>query len=101
MKRLTDGLKDNLGFYLGYPATSEKPIEITVDLEQAERVGRVVVHAYTLHSSFEKYTLQVSGDGKSFTDVASRLEKPESPEPMVEHKFKPPYRARYLSLIHI
>ena len=86
---VTDGETDNLGFYLGYPATSEKPIAITVDLQEPQTVSRIVVHAYTVSGSFEKYTVQISTNGKSFTDVGSRLEKPESPQTMIEHKFEP------------
>jgi hexosaminidase len=88
-ERVTDGDKENLGFYLGYPATSQQPIAITIDLQRPEIVGRVTVHAYTISGSFEKYTLQVSRDGKSYVDVGSRLDKPEKPQAMVEHKFEP------------
>jgi len=96
--RLTDGDKDNLGFYLGYPATTEKPIAITIDLEKPETVGRVEVHAYTINGSFEKYTVEVSADGESFKEVGSRLEKPESPQPVVEHKFDP-QKAQFIRIL--
>ena len=96
-ERITDGGTGNLDFYLGYPATSEKPIAITIDLEEPQSVGRVLVHAYTISGSFEKYTLQISSDGKSYVDVGARLEKPENPQAVVEHKFEP-QKARFIRI---
>lgn len=95
---LTDGATENLGFYLGYPATSEKPIAITIDLQSPKTVGRIVVHAYTISGSFEKYSVQVSEDGESYTEVGSRLEKPEKPQPTVEHTFEP-RKVRYVRIL--
>ena len=89
--RITDGGTGNLDFYLGYPATSEKPIAITVDLEEKQAIGKVVVHSYTISGSFEKYKVLVSEDGESFAEIGSRLE-PRSTEQnsnrgVVEHEF--------------
>ena len=92
--RITDGGTGNLEFYLGYPA-APKPISITIDLQKAQQINRIVVVAYTIHGSYEKYSVEVSQDGKSFTEVGSRLEKPEKPTPRVEHKFEP-QNARYI-----
>ena len=84
--RITDGGIGNLNFYLGYPAAPE-PISITIDLQKTQQLNRIVVFAYTINGSFEKYSVELSKDGKLFTEVGSRLEKPEKPTPKVEHKF--------------
>lgn len=86
VERITDGSTENLDFYLGYPA-EPKPIEITIDLEQPKSIERIVVVAYTISHSFEKYSVEVSADGKAFEEVASRLEKPAKPIGTVEHQF--------------
>lgn len=86
VQRVTDGGTDNLDFYLGYPATVV-PVEVTVDLQDVQQVSRVVVFAYSVSGSFEKYTVEVSVDGKNFEQVGTRLTKPEKPTPSVEHKF--------------
>ena len=85
--RVNDGGTDNLGFYLAYPAEPE-PVSITIDLEEVQNIGRVVVHAYTISNSFEKYTVEVSVDGRTFEQVAARLDKPEEVEGSVEHRFE-------------
>jgi len=86
IQRITDGGTGNLEFYLGYPA-EPKPVEITIDLEKAQSISRVVVVAYTISNSFEKYTIEVSKDRTTFEEVASRLERPEKVTGIVEHKF--------------
>ena len=97
IQRITDGGTGNLEFYLGYP-TVPKPIEITVDLEEVKTISRVVVHAYKIYNSFEKYKVEISEDGKAFTEVASRLEKPEKVENRVEHPFDP-QKVRYIRIV--
>ena len=87
VQRVTDGGTGNLDFYLGYPA-EPKPIEITIDLETVHTVSRIVVHAYTISNSFEKYTVDVSVDGNSFEQVASRIERPDKSQNEVEHRFE-------------
>ncbi|MFK7820523.1 MAG: family 20 glycosylhydrolase [Planctomycetaceae bacterium] len=86
VERLTDGGTGKLDFYLGYPAEPE-PIQVTVDLQQVTQVARVVVHAYSISNSFEKYTVEVSQDGETFQSVGDRLEKPKESQPKVEHSF--------------
>ncbi len=97
VERLTDGGTDNLDFYLGYPASPE-PISITIDLEQIQPINRIVVHAYTISGSFEKYRVEVSKDGERFDEVGQRVEKPEQPEAKVEHRF-PMRDARFIRII--
>ncbi|QEG22160.1 family 20 glycosylhydrolase [Mariniblastus fucicola] len=87
VQRVTDGGTGNLDFYLAYPAEPQ-PVEITIDLEQTQTVGRVVVVAYSISGSFEKYSVEVSADGESFEEVASRLEKSAKAELSVEHTFE-------------
>lgn len=84
--RLTDGGTHFLDFYLGYPA-DPNPIKITVDLKMVHRVSRIVVHAYAISNSFEKYSVEVSEDGKKYVEVASRLSKPDKETREQEHKF--------------
>ena len=86
--RVTDGGTDNLDFYLGYPA-EPKPVDITIDLEATKTVSSITVFAYSVNGSWEKYSVEVSIDGVSFEEVASRLEKPNTPGSSVEHKFVP------------
>lgn len=95
--RLTDGGTGNLDFFLGYPAVPE-PIAITVDLEAPRTFDRIVVHSYTNGRSYESYELEVSLDGKMFTRVASRLEKPDPITPRAVHDL-PPTRARYVRVL--
>ncbi len=96
VERLTDGGTDNLGFYLAYP-TDPEPVEITVDLGRVRPVRRIVVHAYTISGSFEKYVVETSADGKTFQQVGTRLDRPTEPEPAVTHTF-PPQPVRYVRL---
>lgn len=86
VERLTDGGIENLDFYLGYPAEPE-PISVTIDLEEIQQISRIVVYAYSINNSFEKYHVEVSADGEEFAEVASRLEKPEKVSAFVEHNF--------------
>lgn len=88
VERITDGGTGNLDFYLGYPALPD-PIVIEIDLEEVKQVSRIVVHAYSVAGSFEKYTVEVSADGEHYTKVASRLQKPEKVENAVQHTFDP------------
>ena len=86
IERITDGGTGNLDFYLGYPAEPE-PIEITIDLEESYSISRITVFAYTISNSFEKYLIEVSADGKTYEEVASRLEKPAKATAFVDHEF--------------
>lgn len=86
VQRITDGGTGKLDFYLGYPATPE-PLSLTIDLEETQSVSSVTVVAYTVSGSYEKYTIATSVDGKTFDEVASRLEKPPKPTPTVTHEF--------------
>jgi hexosaminidase len=88
VERVTDGGVENLGFYLGYPA-GPNPVEITIDLESSQSISRVFVVAYTIGNSFEKYSVEVSEDGTTFEEVASRLKRPEEASGTVEHEFSP------------
>lgn len=88
IQRITDGGTGNLDYYLGYPA-EPKPISITIDLEKVHEVNRIVVHACSVGSSWESYVVSVSADGKAFTRVADRSEKPEQPAAFSEHRFFP------------
>ncbi|MEO1617569.1 MAG: family 20 glycosylhydrolase [Planctomycetota bacterium] len=97
VERLTDGGTGDLDFYLAYPAEPE-PVTITVDLESVQSIQTIVVHAYTVSGSYEKYRVEISRDGKDFTEVASRLEKPEEPLHAVTHTFAP-QEARYIRVI--
>lgn len=87
VQRVTDGGTENLNFYLGYPAIPE-PILVTIDLEEVQQVSSVTVTAYTISDSYEKYKVEVSIDGEEFTEVASRMDKPEKPTSSVAHKFE-------------
>ena len=102
--RLTDGGTHNLGFYLGYPA-EPTPIRVTVDLQSTKMVSRIVVYAYSISNSAEKYSVEVSVDGKAFEQVGSHQERPEKanrPSPQaavpVEYKF-PPRDVRYIRIV--
>ncbi|MEM9702874.1 MAG: discoidin domain-containing protein, partial [Planctomycetota bacterium] len=88
VERLTDGGTENLGFYLGYSPDSD-PIVVTVDLERPQTVGKIVVHAYTISGSFEKYVVEVSADGTTFEEVGRRTERPDSAAGRVVHAFDP------------
>ncbi|MCM2373018.1 family 20 glycosylhydrolase [Aporhodopirellula aestuarii] len=95
--RITDGGTDNLDFYLGYPAIPD-PITMTIDLGTVQSVSSITVVAYTVSGSYEKYTVEVSADGKTFDEVGSRLEKPKQPTPSVDHPF-PARDIRYVRVI--
>ncbi|MCC9644772.1 family 20 glycosylhydrolase [Rhodopirellula sp. JC740] len=97
VERVTDGGTGPLDFYLGYPAVPE-PIAITIDLETPQTVQRVLVHAFTVQGSFEKYSVEVSLDGEHFTEVGSRKEKPETETSVVEHAFEP-QQVRYVRIL--
>ena len=97
LERLTDGGTENLEFYLGYP-TQPSPLVVTIDLEQPEEISKVVVFAYTINNSFEKYAVEVSENGEDFHRVGTRLERPEQPERFVEHTFEP-RRVRYVRIV--
>ncbi|MEP3481004.1 MAG: chitobiase/beta-hexosaminidase C-terminal domain-containing protein [Fuerstiella sp.] len=86
VERVTDAGTGNLDFYLGYPAVSES-LKVTIDLEAVRKVNSVTVVAYTNSRSYEKYTVEVSIDGKTFEEVGSRLQKPKQPAASVEHIF--------------
>lgn len=96
VERITDGSIQNLEFYLGYPATPD-PIELTIDLEVPTRLERIVVHSYSISGSYEQYLVELSSDGKAFSQVAQRMEKPESPSLPQEHSFEP-QTARYIRI---
>ncbi|MEO1529671.1 MAG: family 20 glycosylhydrolase [Planctomycetota bacterium] len=102
--RLTDGGEGNLDFYLGYPAEPE-PIRVTVDLEQVQRIDRVIVHAYSISNSAERYSVELSVDGKTFEKVGEQLERSTQPSRSspnaavsVEHTFDP-REARYVRVV--
>ncbi|MCR9200162.1 MAG: family 20 glycosylhydrolase [Planctomycetaceae bacterium] len=96
VQRVTDGGTHFLDFYLGYPADPD-PVLITIDLEQPQQINRVVVHAFAVSNSFEKYSVEVSTDGRSFEPVASRQERPEKEQRVMEHSFSP-RQARYVRI---
>ncbi|WP_404309014.1 family 20 glycosylhydrolase [Neorhodopirellula lusitana] len=95
--RITDGGTDSLDFYLGYPADPD-PITMTIDLGTVQQVSSVTVVAYTVSGSYEKYTVEVSADGKAFEEIGSRLEKPKKPTPSVDHSF-PTRDVRFVRVI--
>lgn len=96
VERVTDGGTDFLDFYLGYPADPD-PVLMTIDLEQPQQIARVVVHAYAVSNSFEKYTVEVSTDGRTFDEVASRQQRPDKEQRVMEHSFAP-RNARYVRI---
>ena len=78
---------------------------MTVDLEQAESIGRVTVHAYSVSNSYEKYRVEVSADGQTFESVGSQQQRPEQAqrsEPqaaaMVDYRF-PPREVRFIRVV--
>lgn len=97
--RITDGGTGNLDYYLGYP-TEPKPIEITIDLENSEKISRIVVHTFTNGGAFEKYRVEISNDGKTFQQVGDRTKKPEDRTKMSPAEFKfEPTKARYVRVV--
>ena len=94
---LTDGGTGNLDYFLGYPAMPE-PIEITIDLGEAQSVAKVVVHTYQNHQSYESYQLQLSSDGKSWRTIVDRRSKPETPSSAMTHEF-PAQTIRYIRVL--
>lgn len=86
VERVTDGGTGPLDFYLGYPASPE-PIAVTIDLQSETKIGRIVVHAYTISNSFESYCVKVSQDGITYDEIASRLNRPKTASNRVEHRF--------------
>jgi hexosaminidase len=94
---ITDGGAGNLDYFLGYPAMPE-PIAITIDLEQAQSVGKVVMNTYQSHQSYESYQLQVSADGSQWDTVADRREKPGQPASAMVHEF-PAQQVRYIRVL--
>lgn len=96
-QRLTDGGIGNLDYFLGYPASEQHPIEITIDLGGSQSIQRVVVNAYTYQSSYESYEILVSANGKDWLQVAERFEKPEQAGAVSEHEMSP-VSVRYIRL---
>ena len=95
--RLTDGGTGNLDYFLGYLAQPQ-PIHITIDLEDMLAFDRIVVHQYFNNRSYESYEIQVSRDGKTFQQVAARLDKPAQVTASVVHDF-PEATARYVRIV--
>ncbi|MBC8451168.1 MAG: discoidin domain-containing protein [Planctomycetes bacterium] len=95
--RLTDGGTGNLDFFLGYP-TMPDPIAVTIDLEEAMEIARVVVHTYAYQDAYESYELWLSSDGEDWRRVADRLAKPAEPSAAVIHDFAPT-EARYVRIL--
>ena len=85
--RLTDGDAGNLHYYLGYPATPEQPVEVTIDLETIQTVQQVTVSTYQHGESHESYEILVSQDGKQWETVAARRDKPEQASRAMSHSF--------------
>lgn len=94
--RVTDGGTHFLDFYLAYPADPD-PVLITVDLQQPQSIRRIVVHAYAVSNSFEKYSVEVSTDGQTFETIASRRDRPDKEQRVMEHTFEP-RTARYVRI---
>ena len=96
VERLTDGGTENLEFYLAYPA-QPKPVEIVIDLEEVHDISRIVVFAYSIANSFEKYSVETSADGVEFKEIATRLEKPVKNSNKVTHRFQS-HQAKYVRI---
>lgn len=96
VQRVTDGGMGNLEFYLAYPAEPE-PVEVTIDLESVQELNRVVVYAYTINNSAERYVVEVSRDGEESRQVGAHLERPKKSAASMEHRF-PALMARYVRI---
>jgi len=85
--RLTDGGTEVLDYYLAYPSEPE-PVEITVDLGNTTAINRITVLAFSNGRAYESYRILVSTDGKEFSEVANRVDKPEEATASVDHDFE-------------
>jgi len=85
--RLTDGGTGVLNYYLAYPSEPD-PVEVTVDLGEPTTINRITIFAYFNGRAYESYRVLVSNDGKKFSQVGSRLDKPEQSTASVNHDFK-------------
>ena len=92
--RLTDGGVGLLDYYLAYPSEPE-PVEVTVDLGEPTAINRVTVFAFFNRRAYESYRVLVSIDGKEFSEVGRRLDKPERSTVSVNHDFEA-RRVRYI-----
>lgn len=84
--RLTDGGTGLLDYYLGYPAEPD-PISLTVDLQKLQPVNQVVVHSFGTETAYESYTVHISADGKTFTQVADRTKPSQDNNRVGRHDF--------------
>ena len=87
--RLTDGGTGVLDYYLAYPSEPE-PVEVTVDLGDPTTINRITVFAYFNARAYESYRVLASRDGKEFSEVGRRLEKPAESTAFVNHDFRTP-----------
>jgi len=92
--RLTDGGVGVLDYYLAYPSEPD-PVEVTVDLGEPTTIDRVTVFAFFNARAYESYRVLVSKDGKAFSEVGKRVERPEKSTASVDHDFTR-RRVRYI-----
>jgi len=85
--RLTDGGAGVLDYYLAYPSEPD-PVEVTVDLGRMTAINRITVFAFFNGRAYESYRVLVSMDGKEFSEVAGRVDKPDESTASVDHDFE-------------
>lgn len=83
---LTDGGTGSLNFFLAYPSMPS-PAEIVVDLQVTTGVNRIKVFTHYSGSSYESYTVALSTDGSSYTQVADNTSPPAATSSGYTHDF--------------
>ena len=94
--RLTDGGIGVLDYYLAYPSQPD-PVEVTVDLGDTTTINRITIYAYFNSRAYESYRVLVSDDGKEFSEVGSRVDRPEKSTASINHDFEP-RQVRYIKV---
>ena len=95
-ERLTNGVVERFDHFLGYP-TQPAPLEIVIALARPGPVDRVVVHETAVGRSHELYSVLVSSDGATWTEVGATTPESRGDSDHVVHAFE----ARELSHVKI
>ncbi len=95
-QRLTNGATDRFDHFLGYP-TKPEPLEITIDLGEMQRIGRLVVYEAAVHGSWESYEISSSEDNEEFTTIGKTEKGMRGEKNRVSFTIDP-RKARYIRI---
>jgi len=84
--RLTNGITDRFDHFLGFP-TQPTPLDIVLEFDEPQEIGRIVVYETAVGESHEIYDLLVSSDGRTYKRVGHAEKGSRGESNHVEHVF--------------